>query len=200
MYVFPGGRVDSTDAEPSLVARSVLSPDETAAALGGDLAPAVALAAHLAAIRELFEEAGVLWPRRRRRRPPSQRAGPRSSAAARRLPTLHRTWISDYGRPARSALALGDPADPSAPVRCAVLRRGASGRYRAVVRGRRGGRPRVAPTGRRPGRDGRRAPRDVAADEHDPPAARACSVDRRDPARLAPGPLGEIEVEDLRPW
>ena len=60
MYVFPGGRVDSTDAEPSLVPRSALSPDETAAALGGEYAPAVALAAHLAAIRELFEEAGVL--------------------------------------------------------------------------------------------------------------------------------------------
>ena len=38
----------------------MLSQDEAAAALGGELAPAVALAAHLAAIRELFEEAGVL--------------------------------------------------------------------------------------------------------------------------------------------
>ena len=60
MYVFPGGRVDLADSDPSLVARSVISPDAAAAALGGDLAPAVALAAHLAAIRELFEEAGVL--------------------------------------------------------------------------------------------------------------------------------------------
>ncbi len=60
MHVFPGGRVDPADSDPSLVARSVLSPDEAAAALGGDLAPGVAVAAHLAAIRELFEEAGVL--------------------------------------------------------------------------------------------------------------------------------------------
>jgi glyoxylase-like metal-dependent hydrolase (beta-lactamase superfamily II)/8-oxo-dGTP pyrophosphatase MutT (NUDIX family) len=60
MYVFPGGRVDIGDADPSLVARSVRSPVEAAEALGGDLAPDVALAAHLAAIRELFEEAGVL--------------------------------------------------------------------------------------------------------------------------------------------
>jgi len=60
MYVFPGGRVDPGDVDPSLVARSVLTAEEAAAALGGDLAPAVALAAYLAAIRELFEEAGVL--------------------------------------------------------------------------------------------------------------------------------------------
>jgi glyoxylase-like metal-dependent hydrolase (beta-lactamase superfamily II)/8-oxo-dGTP pyrophosphatase MutT (NUDIX family) len=60
MHVFPGGRVDLGDAEPSLLARSIVSPAEAARALGGDLAPALALAAHVAAIRELFEEAGVL--------------------------------------------------------------------------------------------------------------------------------------------
>jgi glyoxylase-like metal-dependent hydrolase (beta-lactamase superfamily II)/8-oxo-dGTP pyrophosphatase MutT (NUDIX family) len=60
MYVFPGGRVESADADDSLVARAVRSPAEAADALGGDLAPDVALAAHHAAIRELFEEAGVL--------------------------------------------------------------------------------------------------------------------------------------------
>ena len=59
-HVFPGGRVDPGDADPTLAARSVVSPAEAAAALGGDLAPEVALAAFLAAIRELFEEAGVL--------------------------------------------------------------------------------------------------------------------------------------------
>ena len=60
MHVFPGGRVDLADADPSLVARSALSPEAAALGLGGDLAPEVALAAHVAAIRELFEEAGVL--------------------------------------------------------------------------------------------------------------------------------------------
>jgi glyoxylase-like metal-dependent hydrolase (beta-lactamase superfamily II)/8-oxo-dGTP pyrophosphatase MutT (NUDIX family) len=60
MQVFPGGRVDVGDADPSLVSLSALSPEDAAAALGGDLPPDVALAAHLAAIRELFEEAGVL--------------------------------------------------------------------------------------------------------------------------------------------
>ncbi len=60
MHVFPGGRVDPADADRSLFARSVISSSVAAAALGGALAPDVALAAHVAAIRELFEEAGVL--------------------------------------------------------------------------------------------------------------------------------------------
>jgi glyoxylase-like metal-dependent hydrolase (beta-lactamase superfamily II)/8-oxo-dGTP pyrophosphatase MutT (NUDIX family) len=60
MHVFPGGRVDPADAEPSLLARSVVGAPDAARALGGDLAPALALATHVAAIRELFEEAGVL--------------------------------------------------------------------------------------------------------------------------------------------
>jgi len=60
MHVFPGGRVDAADADPGLGARSVLSADEAAERLGGDLEPATALAAHIAAIREAFEEVGVL--------------------------------------------------------------------------------------------------------------------------------------------
>ncbi len=60
MHVFPGGRVDPADADPALAARSVRSPDQAAISLGGDLLPAEALAAYLAGVRELFEEAGVL--------------------------------------------------------------------------------------------------------------------------------------------
>ncbi len=60
MHVFPGGRLDAADADPSLVARSAISAEAAARGLGGDLTPEVALAAHVAAIRELFEEAGVL--------------------------------------------------------------------------------------------------------------------------------------------
>jgi glyoxylase-like metal-dependent hydrolase (beta-lactamase superfamily II)/8-oxo-dGTP pyrophosphatase MutT (NUDIX family) len=60
MHVFPGGRVDREDAEPRLLERSVIGAAAAAKAIGGDLAPKVALAAHVAAIRELFEEAGVL--------------------------------------------------------------------------------------------------------------------------------------------
>ena len=60
MHVFPGGRVDPADADPDLAVRSVLTAADAATSLGGDLAPAAALAAYVGAIRELFEEAGVL--------------------------------------------------------------------------------------------------------------------------------------------
>ena len=63
VHVFPGGRVDPTDAHPSLIARSVVSPEAAAVALGGDLPPTQAIAAFIAAIRESFEEAGVLLRR-----------------------------------------------------------------------------------------------------------------------------------------
>jgi glyoxylase-like metal-dependent hydrolase (beta-lactamase superfamily II)/8-oxo-dGTP pyrophosphatase MutT (NUDIX family) len=59
-HVFPGGRVDPADADPVLAGRSVRTGAEAAAGLGGDVAATVARAAHVAAIRELFEEAGVL--------------------------------------------------------------------------------------------------------------------------------------------
>lgn len=60
MHVFPGGRVDTTDADPRLVARSATQPDTAAALLGGDLPPPEAFAAFVAAIREAWEEVGVL--------------------------------------------------------------------------------------------------------------------------------------------
>ncbi|HTG40241.1 MAG TPA: MBL fold metallo-hydrolase, partial [Methylomirabilota bacterium] len=63
MHVFPGGAVDPADADPRLVVRSVIAPGEALVRLGGDpsdrLSPERALALHIAAIRELFEEAGV---------------------------------------------------------------------------------------------------------------------------------------------
>jgi 8-oxo-dGTP pyrophosphatase MutT (NUDIX family) len=64
MYVFPGGRVDEDDA--SLADRvGGLSAGEAAARLGEGLAPSDALAFYVAAIRETFEESGVLLARRR---------------------------------------------------------------------------------------------------------------------------------------
>ena len=60
VQVFPGGRVDAADADPRLQARSVVSAEDAATALGGDLPPVAALAASVAAIREAFEEVGVL--------------------------------------------------------------------------------------------------------------------------------------------
>jgi glyoxylase-like metal-dependent hydrolase (beta-lactamase superfamily II)/8-oxo-dGTP pyrophosphatase MutT (NUDIX family) len=60
MYVYPGGRVDPGDADRAVADRSVLTAPEAARGLGGDLPADDALAAYVAAIRELFEEAGVL--------------------------------------------------------------------------------------------------------------------------------------------
>ncbi len=74
MHVFPGGRVDAADADPRLVARSAITPDEAAEALGGDLSPTEAIAAYIAAIREAFEEAGVLLADGPKGRAPDPRA------------------------------------------------------------------------------------------------------------------------------
>lgn len=60
MHVFPGGRVDAADHDPGWAARSPVTAEAAAARMGGDLTPADALAAHVAAIREAFEEVGVL--------------------------------------------------------------------------------------------------------------------------------------------
>jgi glyoxylase-like metal-dependent hydrolase (beta-lactamase superfamily II)/8-oxo-dGTP pyrophosphatase MutT (NUDIX family) len=60
VHVFPGGRVDPADGDADLQARSVISADDAASALGGDLSGTEALAAFIAAIREAFEEVGVL--------------------------------------------------------------------------------------------------------------------------------------------
>jgi glyoxylase-like metal-dependent hydrolase (beta-lactamase superfamily II)/8-oxo-dGTP pyrophosphatase MutT (NUDIX family) len=60
VHVFPGGRVDPADLDLGLQARSVVSAAEAGSALGGDLSGPDALAAYVAAIREAFEEVGIL--------------------------------------------------------------------------------------------------------------------------------------------
>lgn len=60
LHVFPGGGVDSGDSEPALAAHSIRSAREAARAIGDNVDPEPALALHVAAIRELFEEAGIL--------------------------------------------------------------------------------------------------------------------------------------------
>ena len=59
-HVFPGGTVDPGDRDPALRARSALTPEALAAAWAFDLPAADALASAVAAIREVFEEVGVL--------------------------------------------------------------------------------------------------------------------------------------------
>jgi len=59
-YVFPGGRIDEADRDPVIQAAARLDPTQATARLGEDLPPPDALAFWIAAIRELFEEAGIL--------------------------------------------------------------------------------------------------------------------------------------------
>ena len=60
-HVFPGGKLDDSDASPELLEHvDGLTLASAATHLGGDLDPAVAMALHVAAIRETFEESGVL--------------------------------------------------------------------------------------------------------------------------------------------
>src|SRR5689334_19033895 len=61
-HVFPGGSVDDTDF-PSRTA-DVCDGIETASMRMPDIPPELAVAFHVAAVRELFEEAGVLLARR----------------------------------------------------------------------------------------------------------------------------------------
>ncbi len=60
-YAFPGGRVDSADAVP--LDAPWCSGAAAAAARLADLSPQEALGYHIAALRELFEESGVLLAR-----------------------------------------------------------------------------------------------------------------------------------------
>ena len=74
VHAFPGGAVDPGDSDTELLRRSPLTPAEAGRRLGGvtatdAMAPPDPMALHTAAIRELFEEAGVLlaaplgsWP------------------------------------------------------------------------------------------------------------------------------------------
>jgi glyoxylase-like metal-dependent hydrolase (beta-lactamase superfamily II)/8-oxo-dGTP pyrophosphatase MutT (NUDIX family) len=60
LHAFPGGAIDEGDREPELAESSTWRPDELARAFGDELEPADALATAVAAIRELFEETGIL--------------------------------------------------------------------------------------------------------------------------------------------
>ena len=60
IYVFPGGRVEDTDwSEKTLELVTGMSPIEAQHILGGESEPARCLGHWVAAVRELFEEAGI---------------------------------------------------------------------------------------------------------------------------------------------
>ena len=65
-HVFPGGRVDEADYVDPTVDGSCCDGVEHAARQLPGIEPRLALAHHVAAVRELFEEAGVLLARDRR--------------------------------------------------------------------------------------------------------------------------------------
>jgi 8-oxo-dGTP pyrophosphatase MutT (NUDIX family) len=72
-YVFPGGKVDAADAELDMVAHGDQPPSALHAALGEPgIGEATAGALYVAALREAFEESGVLFAH----------GGPSSQAAA----------------------------------------------------------------------------------------------------------------------
>jgi 8-oxo-dGTP pyrophosphatase MutT (NUDIX family) len=61
-YVFPGGAIEPGDSDPALLARvRGVDPAAAAHALGEALDPPTALGIFVAALRETFEEAGVLF-------------------------------------------------------------------------------------------------------------------------------------------
>jgi len=61
MYVFPGGRVDASDADPATWARvEGVTPASAARRLGLEETDPPALAYYVAAVREAFEETGIL--------------------------------------------------------------------------------------------------------------------------------------------
>lgn len=74
-YVFPGGRVDGTDATEQVLARlEGLRPEGAAERLGLPDADPPAIAYYLAALREAFEETGILVGRTDQGRAPATAA------------------------------------------------------------------------------------------------------------------------------
>jgi 8-oxo-dGTP pyrophosphatase MutT (NUDIX family) len=61
MYCFPGGTLRKEDQSDAMLRRSTgLAPAQAQKIIGADVAPRVALGLWIAALRELFEETGVL--------------------------------------------------------------------------------------------------------------------------------------------
>ena len=64
LHVFPGGAVDPADRDLATATRLGVDAEQCAASWAGDLDPEAALGHAIAAIRELYEEAGVLLAER----------------------------------------------------------------------------------------------------------------------------------------
>ena len=89
MYCYPGGTVSKADFSPRMIERSVgLSPDQARKIMGAHLVPQRALGFWIAAIRELFEEVGILLAMHE-----SGERFPKSQPHARWLLEKHRTLL-----------------------------------------------------------------------------------------------------------
>ena len=61
MYCFPGGTLRTEDFSDAMLSRCAgMTPDQAQKIIGAEFAPRQALGLWIAAIRELFEEAGIL--------------------------------------------------------------------------------------------------------------------------------------------
>jgi 8-oxo-dGTP pyrophosphatase MutT (NUDIX family) len=83
MYCYPGGSVNKGDSSPSALERAVgVTPVQARKIIGAHFSPRAALAFWLAAVRELFEEVGILL-------------APENLAAdiGPKLPVLHRALL-----------------------------------------------------------------------------------------------------------
>lgn len=100
-YVFPGGKVDEADC--GLPADRWIGLDPEVAAARMQVAPSEALGYHVAAVRELFEEAGILLARRDGRPVGAETLASASFVEAnRRLSSREvkwdwREWLADEG-------------------------------------------------------------------------------------------------------
>ena len=206
MHVFPGGRVDAADADPRLVARGPsCRRSEAADALGGDLEPEPRWPRTSRRSARCSRRPACCWPTRDApRRRPSWRARDRRCSAGdddlrRRSPTaLDLRLRTDL---LVAAVALGDAADPAAPVRRAVLRRGAARRARrSTFEGDEVVGARLATPARRARGDGRGRLAMWLPTSATLQQLEHARVARRDPRRgWRPGRLGAIVVEELSP-
>ncbi|HWP57829.1 MAG TPA: hypothetical protein VNL14_08080 [Candidatus Acidoferrales bacterium] len=109
-YVFPGGNVQREDGSARLLERSVgLSPPEAQRLLGAGLPAQLALGHWIAAVRETFEEVGILFCVDENGKPVDlgdpERA--RAVAACRRRLVSRATTFADFLQAERLRCALG---------------------------------------------------------------------------------------------
>ena len=128
-YAFPGGKVDLADRSAEALARTRgLSPEAAARAIGDPADEVPAIAYWLAAVREVFEETGMLLardaagrPRRRRARPsvPARLEDHRRALVRgeRSFTAILATegWAADLGAAPRTSSHFVTP--PASPIR-----------------------------------------------------------------------------------